>query len=188
MRPKFTDKLSAKDRIKYLIALILWLILVVFFSRVQAQDNISVGLYQDARLLFIGDDKGNDALTLDAKIDISLQGYQFNLYYFEMRVQGEYAKLSGGDYTSLLVNPNWVFNQQFQNIEISGGGLIGLIWRWNQSYITYGLSADISYILTPRLKLSALGQLISRGDLYEKWNDSGLKPNFYIGLKYNLKQ
>ena len=178
------DKLTKKQRWIWLLPIA---IILTFLNECKAQDNISLGLYQDARLLFLGDDRGNSPGTIDAKLEISLQGYQLNNYYFEIRVQGEYADLKGGKYHSLLISPNWVFNQQINNVEISGGVLVGLLWRWKQSYATYGLSEDISYKLSDKLKLSALGQLIKRGDLSDRWNTKGLKPNFYIGIKYNLK-
>lgn len=177
------DKLTKKQRWIWLIPIA---IILTFVNECKAQNNISIGFYQDARLLFLGDDHGNNGLTIDAKVDFSLQGNQFDLYYFEIRTQIEYANLYGGDYTSLLVTPNWVFNQ-INNVEFSSGVVIGLLWRWNESYATYGLSGDISYKITPKLKISVLGQLISRGDLYDRWNDNGLKPNFYIGIKYNIK-
>jgi len=178
------DKLNKKQRWIWLIPIA---IVLTFINECKAQDNISVGLYQDARLLFLGDDHGNNPGTIDAKLDILLQGLQLSGYYFEIRVQGEYADLQGGKYHSLLICPNWVFNEQFYNFEISGGALVGLLWRWNQSYATYGASGDISYKLSNKLKISALGQLIKRGDLSDRWNTKGLNPNFYVGIKYNLK-
>ena len=79
------DKLTNKQRLIWLLPLA---IILTFINQCKAQDNISIGLYQDARLLFLGDDRGNDAFkTIDAKLDISLQGYQLNNYYFELRTQ-----------------------------------------------------------------------------------------------------
>ena len=178
------DKLTKKQRWIWLIPIA---ILLTAYNQCKAQDNISIGLYQDAKLLLIGDDRGNDAGTIDAKLSFSMQGYQLNGYYFSINQELEIAKLKGGDYFSLLIIPNWTFNQQIENIELSAGVVVGLIHRWGMGYATYGLSGDISYKITPKLKLSALGQLIKRGDLAERWNTNGLSPNFYIGIKYNLK-
>lgn len=179
------DKLTNKQRLIWLLPLA---IILTFINQCKAQDNISIGLYQDARLLFLGDNRGNDAFkTIDAKLDISLQGYQLNNYYFSINTQLEYANLKSSDYGSLLVIPNWTFNKMFNNIELSGGVIIGLIHRWKQGYGTYGVSGDVSYMISPKLKLSALGQLIKRSDLADRWNKKGLSPNVYIGIKYNLK-
>jgi hypothetical protein len=178
------DKLTKKQRWIWLIPIA---IILTAINECKAQDNVSIGVYQDARLLFLGDERGNKPGTIDAKLEISLQGYQLNGYYFSINTQIEYANLKGGDYSSLLIIPNWTFNQQIENIELSGGIVTGLIHRWKQSYFTYGLSGDLSYKLSDKLKLSALGQLIKRGDLSDRWNTKGLNPNFYIGIKYNLK-
>jgi hypothetical protein len=179
------DKLNRKQRWIWLIPIA---ILLTAYNQCKAQDNISIGIYQDAKLLFLGDDRGNEAFkTIDTKLDISLQGYQLNSYYFSISINLEYANLKGGDYSSLLITPNWTFNQQIQNIELSAGVVVGLIHRWKMGYATYGLSGDISYKITPKLKLSALGQIIKRSDLAERWGTKGLSLNFYIGLKYNLK-
>lgn len=162
------------------IALVAISVLTLISSICYAQNNISIGVYQDARLALLGDDKGNDAFTLDVKIDVSLQGYQFEWYYFEIRPQFEYANLQGGKYISWLVSGGWVFNQLFiKNVEAGIYPTIGIIQR-KQSFGTYGVSGDISYKIG-RFKISALYQWIKRGDISE-----GLKPNFYVGVKYNV--
>lgn len=175
------DKLTNKQRLIWLLPLA---IILTFINQCKAQDNISIGLYQDARLLFLGDDRGNNPGTIDAKLDISLQGYQLNNYYFELRTQLEYANLKGGDYASIMVIPNWVFGN---DLELSSGVILGFIHRWKQSFLTYGLNLDMSYYLFDKLKISILGQYIKRNDLNYLWNDKSFKPNVYIGVKYNLK-
>lgn len=160
--------------------------LLLFTTLLSAQDKISIGVYQDARLLVLGDDNGNEAATLDIKFDISLQGKQFKYYYFELRPQFEYANLSGGKYVSWLINGGWVFNKLIiNNIEIGGYLTTGMIHRWEGSWFTYGLSGDISYKIG-RFKISGLCQLIERNDLKQYYGTKGLQPNFYIGLKYEL--
>jgi len=179
------DKLTTKQRWIWLIPIA---IILTFINECKAQDNISIGIYQDAKLLFLGDDRGNEAFkTIDAKLSFSLQGYQLNNYYFSINQELEYAKLKGGDYFSLLIIPNWTLNKMIPNVELSAGVVIGLIHRWKMGYATYGLSGDVSYMITTKLKLSALGQLIKRSDLLDRWGTKGFNPNFYIGIKYNLK-
>lgn len=158
-----------------------------FLALCNAQDNISIGLYQDARLLFVGDERGNNAGTIDVKLDISLQGNQFTHYYFEMRPQLEYANLQGGKYVSWLINGGWVFNQMFNNIEAGAYLTIGAIHRFGGAFGTYGVTADLSYKLNDNLKISLLAQTINRSDLTFMYNtNKPMKFNGYVGLKYNI--
>lgn len=159
-----------------------------FLALCNAQEIITLGLYQDARLGLLGDDHGNKAGTLDAKLDVTLQGKQFEWYYYEMRVQLEHAQLSGGDYTSWQVLGGWVLNQLFlDNLEAGAYLTIGAIHRFGGSYGTYGITADLSYKLTDNLKLSFLGQVINRSDLVDRYNiNNPMKGSFYVGLKYNI--
>ena len=177
------DKLTKKERIKYIIFLIIWFLLIGLVTT-HAQNNISIGLYQDIKLATVGDDKGNNPFTLDAKLDIGLHGFQLKNYYFSIHTQFEYADLKGGDFGSVMVIPNWTMNNLvLDDLEISGGVLIGLIHRWGQAYATYGLNSDISYMIAPNIKLSLLGQLIKRSDLLDRWGTKGLSPSVYFGIK-----
>ena len=182
-------KVNKRTDYKITFYLIISIIILILSTAIcSAQDNISIGLYQDIRLATVGDDKGNDAFTTDVKLDISLQGYQLNQYYFSVNTQFEYATLKGGDYFSLMVVPNWTLNDLIlEKVEVGAGVIIGLIHRWGAGYATYGLSGDVSYMIAPKLKISLLGQLIKRGDLADRWNTKGLSPNVYLGIKYNIK-
>lgn len=162
--------------------------LILFTTFLNAQENISIGIYQDARLLVLGDDKGNKPGTLDIKVDMSLQGKQFQHYYFEVRPQFEYANLSGGKYVSWLINGGWVFNQLLiKNLEAGAYLTIGTIHRWQSSWITYGLTGDLSYKIG-RFKISLLAQAIKANDLKQKWNDDKYRISVYGGFKYDLFQ
>jgi len=97
-----------KKEIRFVLSMLVITLISLLLAKVQGQDKLSLGLYQDAKLAFIGDDIGNDSFTLDAKFDVSMQGKQFKNYYFEIRSQIEYADLKDNFYLSVLVNPNWV--------------------------------------------------------------------------------
>lgn len=158
------------------------LILLLSTVLLTAQDNVSIGLYQDGRLLFIGDDHGNDAGTLDIKVDVGLQGHQRKWSYYEMRVQFEYADLSGGKYVSWLVMGGHVFNKLIvKNFEIGMYPTIGMIHRFKTSYGTYGLTGDISYKMG-RFKLSLLTQGIKRFEL----ENQKFGMSVYGGVKYEF--
>lgn len=161
---------------------LLLLLLVTVTTLSQAQDNTSLGLYHDAKLLIAGDDKGNGPGTLDFKIDASLQGYQFKYYYFEVRIQFEYADLKSGEYISWIMTPNWVFNKWIKNFEYSIGPSFGMITRDGFVYVTSGGTGDISYKINSKLKLSLMGQYINRRDL----EDPEFRFSGYIGIKYNI--
>ena len=179
---KIIDKLTKKQRL-------IWIVLFIFIitmAKCLGQNNISIGIFQDAKLATIGDDIGNNAFTLDAKISIALQGQQFKNYFFSVNIEYEYAKIKGGDYSSVLITPNWTFNKIINKLEFSGGPLVGILYRWNESYGTYGTSFKFSYKITSRLKISILGQSIYRADLRWRWNTKGLSYNGYFGIEYKI--
>jgi hypothetical protein len=177
-----------KKEIRFVLSMLVITLISLLLAKVQGQDKLSLGLYQDAKLAFIGDDIGNDAFTLDAKFDVSMQGKQFKDYYFEIRSQIEYADLKDNFYLSVLVNPNWVYNS-IDRFELSAGAIAGLIYREKagedeqfMSFISFGLSGDISFLLTDDIKISYLGQYIYRGE----FDMNKMVYNGYIGIKYNL--
>lgn len=153
---------------------------MLFTTLLNAQENIAIGVYQDLKLATSNDNHGNTAPTLDLRVDVSLQGKQFDWYYFEVRPSFEYADLYGGKYVSWQVSGGWVFNKLIiDNLEIGGYLTTGVIHRFGEGFLTYGLTGDISY--GKNLKISLLGQYINRPDV-NKWGFSG-----YVGIKYQIR-
>lgn len=157
------------------------LILILFPIFIFSQNHIQLEIHQDFKLAFLGDDHNNKPFTPDFKISIALQGNQFDWYYFEMKPSFEYANLSGGKFVMWNVNAGWVFNKLINKIEIGTYLTGGLLHRFNESWLTYGITSELSYKLTERLKIGLMCQLIDRPDV-DKFGISN-----YIGLKYIVK-
>ncbi len=55
---------------RYLILIMLFFIQSNLFS----QESLALGVFQDARLMFLGDERGNDAGTMDLLLRLRLEG------------------------------------------------------------------------------------------------------------------
>ena len=161
---------------------ILILSLVLLFSTiVYSQDKIYIGIYQDPKLAVLSDDYGNKPYTLDIKADVRLQGYQKKSYYYEMRVQYEYADLYGGKFSQWQIMGGWVLNKLIvDNFEIGVYPTIGLLHRFDSSWLSYGGTSEIAYNIG-KFKIGWMQQLINRPDV-DKWGFST-----YLGVAFNVK-
>ena len=142
------------------------------------QDNVSISIYQDAKLAFVGDDKGNDAFTPNILTRVNFNCKQDKNGYGFVFPEFEYAALQGGEYFRYSLNGGYTFNQIIPKIEASLTGGIGMIHRNNVSGLSLGCSGVLSYKLG-RFSPSIMLQLTDRYDL-NKWRTSG-----FIGIKYN---
>ena len=165
------------------------ILLILFPILIYSQSSLEIGITQDARLLLLGDDKGNDAGTLNTVINFNMQGKQFEYYYFAISPQFEFANLKD-NYYRYSVNGIWTFNRLIiRNFEAGIGIGAGIIHRDNlniRGQLSYSLTGELSYVLNDNLKLTTKYELVKRSDLEVLYNDKGLKPNFYIGLKYKI--
>jgi len=155
------------------------LILILFPLLIFSQSNVSLGVYIDPKLTLFGDGKHYDA-TLDFKVEIELQGKQFEYYYFSIKAQYENAQLRP-QFTSWLIAPGWNFNQLIvPNTSIGIFPTVGFINRFGEGFFTYGATGEISYKIG-RISLSLQCQAIDRPDV----------PKFglsnYLGIKYDIK-
>jgi len=157
------------------------LILILFPLLMFSQSQVTVGVYIDPKLTLFGDGKHYDA-TLDFKVELELQGKQFDWYYFSIKAQYEHADLKP-QYTAWLVAPGWTFNQLvIPNTSIGIFPAIGFINRYGEGFFTYGATGEISYIaIRNKLSISLQCQAIDRPDV-PKFGISN-----YIGIKYNFR-
>ena len=72
--------------------------LFIFTLYSSGQDNIEISLQQDGRLLLVGDQKGNDPLTLNLLSKIEIPVYNFEQNHLSTYISAEYADLVGGSY------------------------------------------------------------------------------------------
>ena len=141
-----------------------------------SQEQISLGVYQDLRLLLTGDDHNNDAGTIDIVMRIEMQGKQQNWGYLTIFPQFEYAEIAG-NYKRWSANVGYTFNEIF--VEIMPYVSYGWIDR-GVSFRSIGAGCEISYKIG-KLEISLLNEFVERQEL-NKWVCS-----IYGGIKYNIK-
>lgn len=165
------------------------IILILFPLLLTAQSSLEISVTQDARLLFLGDNKGNEAGTLNTVINLNMQGKQYEYYYFSISPQFEFANLKDKFYR-YSVNGIWTFNRLIiPKLEAGIGIGAGIIHRDNielAGQLSYSFTGELSYPITKKIKATTKYELVKRSDLKVLYGDKELKPNFYIGFKFKI--
>lgn len=150
---------------------------------VNSQSKVSLTFMQDSRLLILGDNKGNNAGTLNILSQFKMQGDQQEYGYMVVFPEYEIANLKGGKYERVSVNVGYVFNKLIlNNFEAGINGGYGWIIRDNFTFNSFSVSGNLNYKITDNFKLTSALQLAQRKDLE--------KPVFrasgFIGIEFNL--
>ena len=174
--------MKRKTKIAFLVILIMSLGYVAL-----AQNKVSLSIHQDARLGLLGDDKGNDAGTLNILARFKMQGKQQKGYgYLVVFPEFEYADI-GGNYRRYSANVGYTFNELIvDNFEASLFGGWGFIDRYAKAFFSAGFEAELGYKITDRFKVSLLAQLIDRKDLKWMYGNTEVRFSGFIGIEYNL--
>lgn len=162
------------------------LLLLLAVSTMQAQTTISVSLHQDARLAFLGDNKGNAAGTTNLLARLKMQGHQQQHGYMVVFPEFEYAEIPG-TYKRYSANVGYTLNQLFiNNLELSASAGYGWIDRYGKTLFSWSTAGEAAYKISPKLKVTAIAQLTERTDL--KWLHDLYTWRFsgFIGLEFNL--
>ena len=70
-------------------------ITLFFISSINySQEKMSLGVFQDARLMFLGDERGNSPGTMDLLLRLRLEGKQKKIGYFVFYLSYEHANLT----------------------------------------------------------------------------------------------
>lgn len=133
-------------------------------TKYDPKGSIAIAVYQDAKFLVVGDNKGNSPGTLDLIFRVKLQGNQDRLGYCIIFPEYEYANLKGGKYVRYSANVGYVFNQLIKNIETSLAVGYGWIDR-NGTLGSISINSELAYKVTDNLKLSVIGQYTQRQDI-----------------------
>lgn len=159
------------------------LIILLLALNLNAQDGISVGVFHDIKLgLGMDEEHGNDKPTLDLLLNVSLEGKQFQYYYFSVVPFFEIAQLEGGDFKRYGVSLMWNFNELIlDGLEIGIGTGFGVIHR-PESYASYSFTADLSYTITKGISLALKNEWVRRSEL----KTPKLGYNLMFGIKLNL--
>lgn len=155
---------------------------MLFTTIAAAQEQISIGIYQDAKLTFYRDNHGNEPFTADIIITANLEGKQFKHYYFSLQPFYEYADLYGDKYHRYGFNLNWNLNNLIiENTTITIGGGIGMIHRPYGSG-SYQLNLEVRHAICNWLDISLRNEFVKRTDLPNK----KLGYNLHYGLIFKI--
>ena len=155
--------------------------ILLFTTFCQAQDNVSLSVFQDVKFALQGDEaRGYKAGTLNILARFKMQGNQDELGYFVVVPEFEYADLQG-TYRRYSVNIGYTINA-IKKIEVTPMINYGWIDRGVSTY-SGGASIETMYKLSDNIKIGVLNQLVHRTDLPNR----KLGYSFFFGTEMNLK-
>ena len=158
------------------IKLILLLLPFVTLS----QSQLSINIYQDARLATFGDNKGNEAFTSNFRIRNEWQAGQLNHSYWFVAPEFEYADLQLA-YKRYSVNVGQRFNKFSKLFQASYSLGYGITDRSHAKYTSFNADAELSVVISSNIHLLLSSQLTQRKELQQFVMYSG-----FIGVKYNF--
>lgn len=156
----------------------------------QAQSNITLSAFQDVKLAFKGDSKGNDAFTTNIVLNATLNANQKGIGYGFLQPTFEYADLTGGKYYRYGINGGYTFNLNPIKVSLYAGA--GAISREigdgeNTFYPAFAIGNQIDLKLFNGVYLSVLNQLTDRKDLKIMYDHKVyFNYSFYAGLTFEL--
>jgi len=161
------------------------LVLLLFLNGISAQEKLSFSLYQDAKLLIVGDGYYNPG-TINFVSRLKMQGKQDKLGYAIVFPEFEYADIDG-NYKRLSVNAGYVFNK-FSIKDIEASLQIGYGWidRFGKSTFSASVCGELAYKVLNSLKLSLLAQFTHRTDLKLWYNDDVVRFSGFFGIEYSF--
>lgn len=164
---------------------------------VSTAQNISTEIYQDLRLMTVGDKDNNiDPGTLDLLAKLNLNGKQDAYGFCTVSPQFEYANITG-IYKRYSFSVGYTFNQLYSNNHFLNSILeksefqinldYGFIERFGKTFNGFGGTAAYKYKLSDTFKVAALLQLTDRKDLKAFYNETDtIRLSGFIGLEINL--
>jgi len=169
------------NNMKHKCLILLLLISLACYS----QDGIWVNGFIDGKLLVSDDDYGNTAPTFNTVTQIDLQGLDTKWGFTTVYAKFEYADINprmirysaGGGFT---------FNG-VKRFEVFPSINYGRIMRYDKAFSSFEGVVAISYLITPKLKVSLLGALTQRNDILYRWGNVVWRESGFIGLGYKIK-
>ncbi|MFK5981499.1 MAG: hypothetical protein QM499_01195 [Flavobacteriaceae bacterium] len=169
------------------------ILIIVLAIGLNATSQIELGLYQDVKLAVTKDDAGNTPFTTDLVFTAKMYNGGTRTYNWTHEIfvypYLEYADLSGGTYLRYAMGLGYTFRLPL-NLAISTSFDFGLINRPTKSVTTFSSNGifEVSYKITPRLKVSALNTIAQRNDLDVMWGGSHWTHSFYGGVTYLIQK
>ena len=156
-----------------------YLLILLFPILCYSQSGISFSVYQDAKMAFVGDKRGNDALTINLRVRSEWQGKQLKGFYMFVAPEFEFAKLQE-DYYRYSANVGFRLNEFSERFETSLSLGYGLIVRESISSKSFSLDGELSFNLSKKTAILLSSQLTQRTDIGE------IRFSGFFGIRYKL--
>ncbi|MFT5762492.1 MAG: hypothetical protein ACI8WA_001622 [Polaribacter sp.] len=151
------------------------------------QNNIEISLQQDAILFLVGDQEGNDPLTVRFLSKIEVPVYSLEKSHVSTYLSLEYADLIENNYKRYALGAGYIVKSIYRKIGAAAYVDFGKIYRQKEGFSSFSLSGELNYKINERLKFIATQQLIHRKDLKALYNSTNeYMLTGFIGLKYSL--
>lgn len=154
---------------------------------IYGQKKVEFSLQQDLRLFLVGDQKGNDPLTVNFLSKLEVPVYSFKKSHLSTYISVEYADLIVRNYKRYSLGAAYVIESIYGKIGAGAYLDFGKIYRQKEGFSSFSLSGELNYKINDRLKFICTHQLTNRKDL-KVFNNS--KNEFvisgFVGLKYSL--
>jgi len=152
-----------------------------------AQNNTEISIQQDIRLLILGDNIGNNPLTINiiSKIETSVLNHTKS--FISVYLSFEYADLINKNYKRYAIGTGYILKSIYKRIGAGAYLDFGKIYRQEEGFYSFSLSGELNYKLNDRLKFLFLLQTTQRKDLMVLYNsEDRFKYSCFIGFKYRL--
>ncbi|MCB1711878.1 MAG: hypothetical protein KDH96_05205 [Candidatus Riesia sp.] len=153
---------------------------------------LTLNVYQDQRLLWVGDDKGNSSGTINALIRSEWQGNPSELGYLFVYPQFEIADLAGGTYRRYSAGAGYTFFTPVEFINATASIDYGFIDRVNYGAdFSFSSSFELVFSIEDKFYISLMYQFTERSDLagYDSTVMLGNNPvrgSGFLGFKIPL--
>tara|TARA_R110000772_G_scaffold52546_1_gene120529 strand:- start:1537 stop:2043 length:507 start_codon:yes stop_codon:yes gene_type:complete len=160
------------------------ILITVLLMSVLSYGQITMNVSQDARLLFLGDDKGNDAGTMDITIRSEWHYWANDYVSYFVAPEYEYAELTT-PYRRYSVNFGATYKLPIDKLEgtISIGH--GIIDHY-KGYMGFGGNFQLSYEVLEGFKLFLDAEIVDRKDL-TIWGETTLADRITVSGKFGVK-
>ena len=149
------------------------------------QNNIEISIQQDARLFFLGDKKGNDALTINLLSRVEFPVYSFKKNHLIASFSIEYADLVKKNYTRYAFGAGYVVKSIYKKVGAGAYIDFGKIYRQEEGFYSLSFSGELNYRINDRLKFICTSQFTQRKDLTVLYNSE--KKYIHHTFTYNCR-
>ena len=156
-----------------------------------SQEKVSLSIYQDARLMALGDKQRNKAGTMNLLLNVKLQTKQKRYGYMVIVPEYEQADLQD-TYKRLSLGIGYTFNRFYfpnsaflRRMELTTTFSYGVINRFSHTEGSWSCNGEVSYRINDWLKFAVVHQLTERTDLLFRYQDHKIRYSFFFGLEFN---